>query len=403
MTSKAFRAMMLASLLTVVPGFARRPPEVDEPGGATILCYHIVESPQDPRMEISREVFRQQMRYLAMTGYTVVPLRDIYEYAAGKRTSLPKNAVAITIDDGWRSTYTEAFPELKKRHFPFTVFIYPQIIGKTAYALTWKQVKEMADAGVDIESHSYSHPFLTQRRHATLDATQYAQWLHHELVESKHILERETGHPVSFLAYPYGDYDHHLTTSVAKAGYDAALTCDYGRVTHGTDPLRLRRVVIDKRMDFAAFRRYLGARPMPLEEMWPEPGKVLDPGQIVTISARIPNYKNLDPKSVGIALLSMTGSLPYSYDAQNGLISLDISEGLTGALQRALVWATEAKSGHRFEASWTFRLPDLFGDPAFCPPIDPGAVPIRPTQAAAPGAPTVSSRSQAAGAPRLQN
>jgi hypothetical protein len=261
----------------------------------------------------------------------------------------------------------------------------------------------MADAGVDIESHSYSHPFLTQRRHATFDAKQYAQWLQHELVESKHILEKATGRPVSFLAYPYGDYDHHLTTSVAKAGYEAALTCDYGRVTHDTDPLRLRRVVIDKRMDFAAFRHYLGARPMPLEEMWPEPGKVLDPGLIVTISARIPNYKNLDPKSVGIALLSMTGSLPYSYDAQNGLISLDISEGLTGPLQRALVWATEAKSGHRFEASWTFRLPHLFGDPAFCPPIDPGAVPIRPTQAAAPGAATVSSRSQAAGAPRLQN
>src|SRR5713226_6390855 len=191
MTSKALRAMMAASVLTTAALLAKPFPELD-PSGATILCYHIVEYPADPRMEVSREAFRQQMRYLDMTGYTVVRLRDIYEYSTGKRATLPKNAVAITIDDGWRSTYTEAFPELKKRHFLFTVFIYPQIIGKTAYALTWKQVKEMADAGVDIESHSYSHPFLTQRRHATLDATQYAQWLHHELVESKHILERET-------------------------------------------------------------------------------------------------------------------------------------------------------------------------------------------------------------------
>jgi len=403
MTSKAFGAMMFASLLAVTPAFAHRPPEIDEPGGATILCYHIVESPQDPRMEISREVFQQQMRYLSMTGYTVVPLRHIYEYASGKRTSLPKNAVAITIDDGWRSTYTEAFPELKKRHFPFTVFIYPQIIGKTAYALTWKQVKEMADAGVDIESHSYSHPFLTQRRHSTLDTKQYGEWLHHELVESKRILEKETGRTVSFLAYPYGDYDHYLTASVARAGYEAALTCDYGRVTRGTDPLRLRRVVIDKRMDFAAFRHYLGSRSLPLEEMSPQPGKLLDPGQVITISAKIPSYKALDPKSVGIALLSMTGSLPYAYDAQSGMISLDINEGLTGTLQRALVWATDVKSGRRFEASWTFRLPDLIGDPAFCPPIDPGANPFRATQASAPGAASVSSRPQAAGAPRLQN
>ncbi len=403
MTSKAFRAMMFASLLTVPAAFAHSPvTDTDEPGGATILCYHIVESPQDPRMEISREVFRQQMGYLAMTGYTVVPLREIYEYVAGKRTTLPKNAVAITIDDGWRSTYTEAFPELKRRHFPFTVFIYPKIIGQTSYALTWRQVKEMADAGVDVESHSYSHPFLTQRRHASLDAKQYAEWLHHELVESKRILERATGRPVSFLAYPYGEYDHNLTASVAKAGYEAGLTCDYGRVSRGNNPFRLRRVVIDKRMDFAAFRHYLGTRPLPLEAMSPPPGHVLDPGQPLTISARIPGYKSLDPKSVGMALLSITRSLPYSYDAQNGLISLILNEGLSGSLQRALVWGTEARSGRRVEASWTFRLPALIGDPALCPPIDPGAVPFRATQPF-PAAATVSSRSQVAAAPRLQN
>jgi peptidoglycan/xylan/chitin deacetylase (PgdA/CDA1 family) len=401
MTSKAFRAMMFASLLTVAPLFAHRSsPEADESGGATILCYHIVQSPQDPRMEISREVFQQHMRYLAMTGYTVVPLRDIYEYAAGKRASLPKNAVAITIDDGWRSTYTEAFPELRRRHFPFTVFIYPKIIGQTAYALTWRQVKEMAAAGVDIESHSYSHPFLTQRHHPLLDEKQYAEWLEHELLESKRVLERETGRTVSFLAYPYGDYDHHLTANLAKAGYAAGLTCEYGRVTRGNNPFRLRRVVIDKRMDFTAFRHYLGARPLPLEGISPPPGQILDPGQPLTISARIPNFKSLDPKSVGIALLSMTGSIPYSYDAQNGLISLIINEGLTGSLQRALVWATEAKSGRRVEASWTFRLPGLFADPAFCPPIDPGAVPLRPMQASTPAAVTISPRT--AGAPRLQ-
>src|SRR5437763_9871457 len=201
--------MIAASLMTTAPLLAKPFPELD-PSGATILCYHIVEYPADPRMEISREAFRQQMRYLDMTGYTVVPLRDIYEYASGKRTSLPKNAVAITIDDGWRSTYTEAFPELKKRHFPFTVFIYPKIIGQTAYAMTWKQIREMADAGVDIESHSLSHPFLTRRRNSTLDEKQYGAWLQKELVESKHILERETGKPVEFLAYPYGDYDHFL-------------------------------------------------------------------------------------------------------------------------------------------------------------------------------------------------
>src|SRR5436190_24013448 len=149
----------------------------EDPPTAIVLCYHIVESPQDPRMEISREAFHQQMRYLASTGYSIIPLRDLYDYVTGKKASIPRNSIVITIDDGWRSTYTEVFPEMKRRHFPFTVFIYPRIIGQTSYAMTWRQVKEMSEAGVDIQSHSLSHPFLTHRRHITFDEKTYAEWL----------------------------------------------------------------------------------------------------------------------------------------------------------------------------------------------------------------------------------
>lgn len=398
MNTKALWAVLLTLLLATSLLYAKSSPENEWSKGATILCYHIVESPHDPRMEISRDVFFEQMRYLAMTGYSVVPLRDIYEYAAGKRTSLPKNAVAITIDDGWRSTYTEAFPELKKRHFPFTVFVYPQIIGQTPYAMTWKQIREMAAAGVDIESHSYSHPFLTRRRNTTLDDTQYAEWLKKELKESKQILEKQTGQPVNFLAYPYGDYDHFLVASVKSAGYEAALTCEYGPVIRGMNPFRLRRVVIDKRMDFTAFRHYLGARPMSLEAMSPEPGQLMDPGEPANISAKIPNYKQLEPKSVGIALMSLAGAIPYSYDAENGYISITIPEGLSGTLQRALVWATDVKSGRRVEGSWTFRLPSL--DPPACPAIDPAT---EPTHSGARAATVSASQQHATGASRLQN
>jgi peptidoglycan/xylan/chitin deacetylase (PgdA/CDA1 family) len=361
-----------------------RVPEISSFEGATVLCYHIVESPQDPRMEISRETFLQHMRYLAVTGYNVIPLRDAYEYAVGKRKSLPKNSVVVTIDDGWRSTYTEVFPEMKKRHFPFTVFVYPRIIGQTPYALTWKQIREMANAGVDIQSHSYSHPFLTRKRNTSLDDRRYAEWLERELAESKRTLERETGRPVSFLAYPYGDYDHSLIPNVARAGYDAALTCDFGRVRRNSDPLRMKRVVIDKKMSFASFRHYLGAGSMALEAMTPQPNQVVDADPAI-VAARLPNYRNLDPRSVGIALLSMTGTLPYSYDPRDGSVTLTIRDALKGSWQRALVWATEAKTGRRIEAMWSFRLSEPL--PPNCPPIDsPLAPAVARTGAAASGA-----------------
>ena len=356
MTARALLAMIL--VLSTAPLMAIADPPREEPQTATVLCYHIVESPQDPRMEISREAFRQQMRYLAMTGYTVIPLRDLYEYASGKRASLPPNSVVITIDDGWRSTYTEVFPELKRRGFPFTVFIYPKIIGQTPYAMTWKQIREMADAGVDIQSHTLSHGYLTRRRHASSSDQEYAAWLERELLESKRILEKETGRSIEFLAYPYGDFDRRVTAGVAKAGYAAGLTCEFGRIKRGSDPMRMKRIAIDKTMDFATFRRLLGAGNMRLEEMSPLPGLVVeDPTATITVAAKIPNFNAVDPKSVGMALMSAAGVFPYSYDPRNGAISLTVKEALKGTFQRALVWATDLKSGKRVEATWTFRLP----------------------------------------------
>jgi peptidoglycan/xylan/chitin deacetylase (PgdA/CDA1 family) len=311
-------------------------------------------------MEIGRDAFRQQMRYLSMTGYNIIPLRELYDYVSGKRASIPRNAVVITIDDGWRSTYTEVFPEMQKLGFPFTVFIYPRIIGQTSHALSWKQVKEMSDAGVDIESHSFSHPFLTKRRHAALDDRNYYQWLDRELEGSKKMIEHETGHTVSFLAYPYGDYDHYLVAACARAGYAAALTCDFGRVKKASDPLRMKRFVIDKRMDFAAFRRYLGAGSMRVQDITPMPNQVFEPEQPIVISAKIPNHESLDPKSIGMALITPGKVNPFSYDAQNGSISMilgDAFETLKGKSLRALIWATD-KAGKRLEATWVFHIPE---------------------------------------------
>jgi peptidoglycan/xylan/chitin deacetylase (PgdA/CDA1 family) len=366
------RRALTASILVLFSVAALAAPRRNGPEAptATVLCYHIVEAPAAPRMHIDRETFRQHLRYLEMTGYNVIPLRHLYEFVAGKRASIPKNAVVITIDDGWRSTYTEAFPELEKRKFPFTVFIYPNIIGQTANALTWKQIKEMAEAGVDIQSHSLTHPYLTRRHHRSKGDKGYADWLAKELAESRRILEKETGQKVQFLAYPYGDYDDTVAEASAKAGYTAALTCDYGAVRKGSDPLKMKRFVIDDRMDFAAFRRYMGATPLQIADMTPKPG-VIDTG-VTTVSAKIPNFQNLDPKSVGMALLSLGNAVPYSYDAKNGAISLAVRDGieaLKSRYHRAVVWGTDTKTGKRVEATWVFRLPE---------PPKPAAPPQQP-------------------------
>jgi peptidoglycan/xylan/chitin deacetylase (PgdA/CDA1 family) len=322
------------------------------PTDAIVLCYHVVESPADTIFTISRETFRQQLDYLESTGFNIVPLAHVHDYVNGKRASLPPNPVVITIDDGWRCTYSEFYPEMKKRGLPFTAFIYPNIIEKTAYALTWKQVREMSDDGVDIQSHSMTHPFLTRRRHGSMGPSKYGSWLESQLVESRKILEAKTGKKVRYLAYPYGDYDATVADASKRAGYSAALTCDFGEVTKGSDPFRMKRVVIYGKTTFAEFRRHLGSASLPIEAASPRSDETLD-DSLPLVSARIPNHEDLDPKTVGLALIGRPAQ-PFHYNPETGNISTMVRDELSGSRQQVVIWGLDRKTGKRVEASWSF-------------------------------------------------
>lgn len=324
---------------------------------ATILCYHVVESPSDTKFSLTREAFRQQMRYLATAGFNVIPLEHLHEYLEGKRKSLPKNAVVITVDDGWKCTYTVIYPELKSFRFPFTLFLYPKFVGQSAYALSWKEVREMADDGVDIQSHAYSHPFLTRRRHPRMTEARYAEWLNHELAGSKKTIEKQTGKTVKFLAYPYGDYDNRVIEATKKAGYAAAVTAEFGHTSKESDPHRLRRVVIEVGTSFAEFRRQLGSAPLMLASSSPKSGSLFSEEEPV-VSAKIRNFASLDPNSVGMAVLSL-GSTPFSYNPDDGTISMVVREPFKTNRQQVVIWGRDRTSGKRLEATWSFYADEL--------------------------------------------
>lgn len=354
----ACRALLAAVLITTasVAMAAQQAPQ-DEPT-ATILCYHVVESPNDTKFSLTREAFRQQMNYLASAGYTVIPLEHLQQYLEGKRESLPRNSVVITVDDGWKCTYTVIYPELKQLKLPFTLFMYPKFVGQSAYALNWKEIREMSANGVDIQSHAFSHPFLTRRYHRRFDSRAYSVWLDHELRGSKKRIEKETGKTVKYLAYPYGDYDEHVVEAAREAGYKLAVTAEYGRVVRNSDPLRLRRAVIEVGTSFADFRRLVGSNnTLRLAAATPTAGSLFNEERPV-ISARIANFNSLDPNSVGMSLLSL-GSAPYSYDPTTGAISMVVREPLKINRQQVVVWGRDKATGKRVEATWLFYASEL--------------------------------------------
>jgi peptidoglycan/xylan/chitin deacetylase (PgdA/CDA1 family) len=102
--------------------------------------------------------------------------------------------------------------------------------------LSWDQVCELDRGGVEIGSHTVTHPILTR-----IDK----QGLRYELCESKAQLEAVLGRQVDLFCFPNGDYDGQVVREAEGAGYRCAVTTDYGLNDGATAPLSLRRVAAE--------------------------------------------------------------------------------------------------------------------------------------------------------------
>lgn len=212
------------------------------------------------RYTVSTDDFRSQLDALTRHGYSVISLRELVEFLQNRRPSLPARAVVITADDGWNSVKREMAPELRRRGMPFTSFVYPSVVEQHSqhpFNLTWSDIEELSREGVDIESHAFTHPFLSRARHTDLDSAAYEEWLTGELRTSRDLLESHICQDVRYLAYPFGDYDESVIASARAAGYLAAVTVRRGLVPRGADVMTLSRFLLHHDTTLAEFESWL--------------------------------------------------------------------------------------------------------------------------------------------------
>lgn len=99
--------------------------------------------------------------------------------------------------------------------------------------LSWAQVREMASAGIEIGSHTVTHPILTRVSSTRLSA---------ELSLSRSRIECETRQRVESFCYPNGNYNAGVAEVVARAGYRCAVTTKAGWNRPGASLFTLRRI-----------------------------------------------------------------------------------------------------------------------------------------------------------------
>jgi len=222
-----------------------------------ILMYHYISVPPPDAdkyrldLSVTPANFDAQMQYLASEGYQPVRLSDVAEFLRNGKP-LPINPIVITFDDGYVDNHQYALPILKKYKFTATFFIITQIVDdkKPGY-MNWNQIEDLAIEGMEIGSHSMTHPDLKDKPRAFQSG---------EIVGSKLVIESRIGTPVKSFSFPAGKYDAQTLQVLRSAGYLAAVTTEPQGAKQSTDQIfELQRIRVRGSFsidDFAYWLKY---------------------------------------------------------------------------------------------------------------------------------------------------
>ena len=204
-----------------------------------ILMYHrinvvTVRTPASSRpLSVHPADFARQMRWLARNGYHTITQRQLFDALMCGR-SLPRRPILLTFDDGYRDVFFNASPVLLRLNMRATAYVVTdRISGPDISFLTWNLLHALERRGIEIGSHTRAHRDMTSLSDAAMLA---------DLTKSRLVLERRLGHPVPWLAYPFGSYDGRVERLARRAGYLLGVTTEPGAVQSARRPLALPRL-----------------------------------------------------------------------------------------------------------------------------------------------------------------
>lgn len=194
------------SLAVQTSGFCLRVP--------VLLYHHIQPVGGQSSPSVSRDIFDQQMAYLASSGYTAITAEQLVNALRTQRT-LPPKSILITLDDGYRDVYDYAYPIFQKYHLNFNLMIIPGLIGGSDY-LSWGQIGEMKGSGLAyFSNHTWSHYTLSR---GPLDKVKF------EIETAGQQLQDHIGQKIDVFTYPYGSFNNSVISVLQQDGFIGAFS-----------------------------------------------------------------------------------------------------------------------------------------------------------------------------------
>lgn len=185
-----------------------------------IFVYHRFDDNRYPTTNTSTSELRKEFEYLKKNNYKVVPLINIVEKIKSNE-KVPDKWVALTIDDGFKTFYTNGLSIFKKYNYPFTLFIAVKYTEeKYRDYVSWKQLKEISKYG-SVEFHSYGHGHYGQMSDEAIKK---------DMDRGLGLMKEHLNYEPSLFVYPYGEYDTRVEKIVDQYNFKAVFNQNIGAV-----------------------------------------------------------------------------------------------------------------------------------------------------------------------------
>jgi peptidoglycan/xylan/chitin deacetylase (PgdA/CDA1 family) len=252
---RTFLQMLIAAALLAPAPVARAA------DSAVFLMYHRFGEDSYPSTNVRLEQFEAHIAELTNGQYNIMPVGEILDALRSGR-NLPDRTVGITVDDAYLSVYTQAWPRLKAAGLPFALFVATDAVDKRyAGMLSWDQIREMRDAGVEIGAHTASHLHMVEASDEVNRA---------EMQRSLKRIKEELGKSPDLFAYPYGEAGLAEQKIVAEFGFGTAFGQHSAAAYAGMGWLYLPRFALNETYsDIEDFRLRVNTLPLPVSELLP--------------------------------------------------------------------------------------------------------------------------------------
>lgn len=360
---------VLITILSTASLFAQVSPTTDlDPTRVAVLGYHdFSSSAAETEMLIRTDKFRQQMGMIRQLGLNVISMQDFQAWKRGEK-EIPEKSVVITIDDGWKSVYTEAFPVLKEFGYPFTLYLYKNYVDGGGKALTTEMIKEMQKHGATIGSHSVSHPYPGEvKKHRNQGPDKYDVFLRKELGESKSFLENKFGKGINTYAYPGGFHTPEMYPLAEELGYTHLFTVIPGKVSRDSPNYELPRYIVlathdtsfSRAVNFttavAGSSSLIATMPPPDQPVKPAAGSLVS-DRLPVISIDLSDEADLDPESLQMKIGGF-GVVPAKWDESSKTLSWQINRPLRlPACEVQVNWKNKTLDEKPKPVRWGFRI-----------------------------------------------